>query len=129
MKNINICFASLTALLLLSIWGCTKEPNLSLKSELIAPSSQAASDRSEGGFTVIGPKHTNPYKVDIIKQAYNNLYEPDISSLSPNYIYVRFLPQSPQDVKKLLDTGLELWDFSPWTTKSSPLGKDITTRR
>ena len=111
MKNIILCFASLTALLLLSIWGCQKEPNLSPKSELIAPSSQAVSDRSEGGLTVIGPKHTNPYKVDIIKQAYNDLYEPDVSSLSPNYLYVRFLPQSPQDVKKLLDTGFELWDF------------------
>ncbi len=111
MKNIIICFASLTALLLLCIWGCKKEPNLSPKPELIAPSIQAASDRSGDGFTVIGPKHTNPYKVDIIKQAYNNLYEPDISSLSPNYIYVRFLPQSPQDVKKLLDSRLELWDF------------------
>jgi len=111
MKNNIICFASLTTLFLLSIWGCKKEPDLSPKPEDVIPVSQSASDRSEGGLTVIGPKHTIPYKVDIIKQAYNNLYEPDISSLSPNYIYVRFLPQSPQDVKKLLDTGFELWDF------------------
>jgi len=111
MKNLIINFAALLTLFLLSIWGCKKESDLSPKPEYVMPVSQSASDRSGGGLTVIGPKHTIPYKVDIIKQAYNNLYEPDISSLSPNYVYVRFLPQSPQDVKKLLDTGFELWDF------------------
>ncbi len=47
----------------------------------------------------------------MIRQAYNNLYEPDLVSLNANYLYVRFLPQNPEDVGELLDSGLEFWDF------------------
>lgn len=39
--------------------------------------------------------------------------------LYANYLYVRFLPQSPDDVKILLESGLELWDF--------PLDHDIVS--
>jgi len=59
-------------------------------------------------ITVLGSIRSNPYAVETMRQAYNNLYNPDISSLSPNYLYVRFLPQSPENVKSLLDSDLEL---------------------
>lgn len=68
-------------------------------------------DRDGEETTAIGQKRNNPYAVENIQQAYNNLYGPDISSLDANYLYVRFLPQSPEDVKILLESGLELWDF------------------
>lgn len=77
------------------------------------------SDRDGEGATVLGQLHANPYAVENIRQAYNNLYNPDLSSLNPNYLYVRFLPQSTGDVKLLLDEKLELWDF--------PLNYDIVS--
>ncbi len=70
-----------------------------------------ASDRDGEGATVLGEAQTNPYAVENIRQAYNNLYEPDITSLSPNYLYVRFLPQSPEGVRVLLESNLDLYDF------------------
>ncbi len=68
-------------------------------------------DRDGEPLTVLGAAHSNPYAVETMRQAYNNLYSPDIASLSPNYLYVRFLPQNPGNVKSLLDADLELWDF------------------
>jgi hypothetical protein len=63
-------------------------------------------------YTILGAQKTIPYKVEIIRQAYNALYPAEyVATLQPNYLYVRFLPQSPADVKALLDTGLEFWDF------------------
>jgi hypothetical protein len=60
---------------------------------------------------VLGQVRANPYAVENIRQAYNNLYGTSIAALQPNYLYVRFLPQSPTDVKTLLESNLELWDF------------------
>jgi len=117
MKNVFLFICLLFSILLLGFFGCKKELGISPSPQSNDPIVWEASDRNEEVSTVIGAKHVIPYKVDIIKQAYNNLYEPDISSLSPNYLYVRFLPQSTEDVKKLLDSGFEFWDF--------PLDNDI----
>ena len=73
--------------------------------------SWASSDRDGEGGTVLGQARTIPYSVDNIRQAYNNLYSTSIAAIQPNYLYVRFLPQSPTDVKTLLESDLELWDF------------------
>lgn len=78
-----------------------------------------AFDRDGEDVTVLGQARSNPYAVENIRQAYNNLYSPDISSLSPNYLYVRFLPQSPEELKALVQLGLDLWDF--------PLHHDIVS--
>lgn len=67
-------------------------------------------ERGGSGLTVLGANRTISYKVSIMLEAYNNLYEPNISTLLPNYIYLRFLPQSIQDIKNLLESGIELWD-------------------
>lgn len=106
-RPVNKLLPAIAAFLLAGglILGCQKE-NLTRNDQ----SDQEILFRGGGGSTVLGVKYTIPYKVEVMKQAYNNLYDPDISDLSPNYLYVRFLPQSPQDVGKLLESGIEFWD-------------------
>jgi hypothetical protein len=60
---------------------------------------------------IIGELYTIPYKEKVMIQAFNNLYEPDRNDLKANYRYVRFLPQSPEDMNILLHCGYELWDY------------------
>jgi hypothetical protein len=85
-----------------------------LKPELdvpIPPNIAQVDSRNGGDLVVLGAQKSIPYKVEVIRQAYNNLYEPDLPALLPNHVYVRFLPQSPQDYKKMYESGLEFWDF------------------
>lgn len=113
MKPISqICFLVLTASILASN-ACQKDHITSPQNRSFENSegSWTPSDRDGEGVTVLGQAKTNPYAVENIRQAYNSLYEPDISTLNPNYLYVRFLPQSPNDVKILLESNLDLWDF------------------
>lgn len=100
---------AIVAVSVIYIWGCKKD--LDPQQGLVGSSALEAAERDGDGSTVLGQQRTIPYKVDVVKQAYNNLYEPDIANLSANYLYVRFLPQDPQDVKKLLDSGIECWDM------------------
>jgi hypothetical protein len=68
------------------------------------------SNRSDAELTVLGKQNAIPYKVQVIQQAYENLYGLKIPNLTANYQYVRFLPQNAEDVKKMLDSGIEFWD-------------------
>jgi hypothetical protein len=111
MKKLVLLLTSILAMVLFSTGGCKKESKLPSNTENAASNQFEVTDRDGTGATVLGTKHANPYKVDVIKQAYNNLYEPDITTLLPNYYYVRFLPTTPADVKKLLESGLEFTDF------------------
>jgi len=120
MKKCILCLIAITTFYLLTIYGCKKDVVNITQTNLTADTNGwVPSDRSEDGPTVLGVQHSIPYKVDIIKQAYNNLFEPNITTLSANHLYVRFLPQNTQDVKKLLESGIEFWD--------TPLDYDITS--
>ena len=111
MKKQVVFFSSITALAVLTVIGCKKDWQTEAQTKDTAGfAGWGISERSDGGPTVLGSKRTIPYRVDIIKQAYNNLYDPDISTLSANYLYVRFLPQSNEDVRKMLESGIEFWD-------------------
>jgi hypothetical protein len=71
-----------------------------------------SSNRDGGsGPTILGNQRANAFHVDVVRQAYNNLYEPDVASISPTHLYVRFLPQNPEDVGELLHTDLDFWDY------------------
>ena len=113
MKPISKIRLLLLAVSILASNACQKDHNTSPQNGSFENSegSWTTSDRDGEGATVLGQAKTNPYAVENIRQAYNSLYEPDISSLNPNYLYVRFLPQSPDDVKILLESNLDLWDF------------------
>ena len=39
------------------------------------------------------------------------MYGTNLTTLQPNYLYVRFLPQDAEDIGLLLNTELEFWDF------------------
>ena len=64
--------------------------------------------------TILGEKAPcNPYTVEIVTQAWNNLY-PDkaVSTVAPTDIYVKFKPSSEEQVYELYkDPDLTLWDF------------------
>ena len=63
--------------------------------------------------TILGPKAPcNPYSVEIVTQAWNNLY-PDyaVNEISPTDIYVKFTPKNEEDIYKLYkDPDLTIWD-------------------
>jgi hypothetical protein len=115
MKNL-FWSATTIALILFVVYACKKEATFASQTDR----NNIVQERSGEGHTILGSKRTIPYKVDVIKQAYNNLNDPDISTLLPNYLYVRFLPQNPQDVKALLESGFEFYDY--------PLDYDISYR-
>jgi len=102
---------------LLALAGCQKtfEPVLpsenDLSSNAILTERDQSSSQLSNAVTIVGAPKNIPYAVGTIIQAYNSLNAVNITSLQPNYLYVRFLPQTPVDVKQLLDTELEFWDF------------------
>lgn len=59
----------------------------------------------------MGAKLNNPYAVDVIKQAYYNLYHVAITGLHPTHLYVRYLPTTPQELSLLDFNNREFWDF------------------
>lgn len=101
----------------LTLLGCQKSFEPTLPSENDLASNEILTERNpsftqlSSAMTVVGSPKNIPYAVGTIIQAYNELYDEDITSLQPNYLYVRFLPQTPADVKELLETELEFWDF------------------
>lgn len=61
---------------------------------------------------VLGKKKTNPYSVDRMTTAWNNLYPlRRYSRLPTSHLYVRFLPQSFADIALLDSLDLPLLDF------------------
>jgi hypothetical protein len=101
----------ISVLTILGIMSCKKDIGLSDTGHPFDNEASSIEREAGNGQTVIGNQLTNPYKVEIMQQAYNNLYENDISCLAPNYLYVRFLPNSYEDMRVLLESNLELWDF------------------
>lgn len=61
---------------------------------------------------MLGAKKPNPFARAIMTQAYNNIHEPDVAQVPHTHLYVRFLPNSPEEYRLLGDIeGLELFDF------------------
>ena len=102
---------SMVVFFLLATISCRKDYTTDFKNSFPENDIRTASERDGEGMTVLGQARSIPYAVETIRQAYNNLYHPGLATLLPNYLYVRFLPQNPEDAGELLDSGLELWDF------------------
>ncbi len=101
----------LSVLTILGIMSCKKEIESTDTGHPLDSEASSIEREAGNGQTVIGSQLPNPYKVEIMQQAYNNLYENNITCLAPNYLYVRFLPNSFEDMRILLESNLELWDF------------------
>lgn len=63
------------------------------------------------GMIVLGEKLNNPYTVQNVREAYNNLYPTRASSdIQPTNLYVRFLPESDKDFEVLKASGVRMLD-------------------
>jgi hypothetical protein len=62
--------------------------------------------------TILGSVRVNPYTVEVMKQAWNNLNpESQITSLLPTHLYVKFSPESESDYKLLAETDEMYYDY------------------
>ncbi len=62
--------------------------------------------------TIIGSIRVNPYTVEVMMRAWNNLNPTSqISSLSPTQLYVKFTPASEADFKLLAGTNEMFYDY------------------
>lgn len=62
-------------------------------------------------YTVLGDGYTNPFRSDIIMQAWNSLSENDLATPPVTHHYVKFTPQSVEQLAELIETRLPLFDF------------------
>ncbi len=111
MKISTILFAILILFSFFSSNSCNKK---NPDQELVQNLNQESIERDDNngiGATTLGIKLTNPYSVNIVKQAYSNLYGQTIPGLLPTHLYVRFLPTSPQELSMLNVENQEYWDF------------------
>jgi len=117
------------------------------KKNLISSINSRTSDNSEivvGGLenandtlrkqTILGVMRDNPYTVENFTAAYNELYDPDISSLPTTHYYYKFTPTNSDELKLLVKSGFELYDYDlrreviemgdyfPFDTLSTPFG-------
>jgi len=61
--------------------------------------------------TVLGVKRANPYSTAAMSAAYRSLYDSSARNLTTTDLYVKFIPNSLEDIKLLEESNLELSDF------------------
>ncbi len=62
--------------------------------------------------TIIGNLRVNPYEVQVMRQAWNNLYPTEqIASLVPSNLYVKFTPTNVEEINLLDQTNEMLYDY------------------
>lgn len=61
-------------------------------------------------MTVLGQELQDPYRIDIMRQAYSNLTGAK-EQLQPTHLYMRFLPKNEDEYDALKYNGLELFDI------------------
>lgn len=128
MKKLSL-YAKAILLLALIPLGCQKdkdwqdETQNTVSQEIDFRSSQ--SFITGGGFqeitapvlTVLGNSRPNPYAVENFTAAYNELYEPDVTSLPITHHYITFTPASHDELVALAKSDLDIYDY--------PLDKEI----
>src|SRR5690348_12927105 len=89
-------------------------PNLSSVSSgsetLIEVSDADGMDNGEVTYTVVGEQYDFPFKTENIRKAWNNLSSNDIEQLEPTHKYVKFSPQTIEQVAAIQETGLPVFD-------------------
>lgn len=112
----------LFAMALLINFSCRKHESFKTRGQISASmlsdygsNDYDVSDTSHGDsaitYTVLGDGYTNPFKSDIIMQAWNNLSENDLATPPVTHRYVKFTPQTEEQLVELIETGLPLFDF------------------
>ncbi|MEP6646487.1 MAG: hypothetical protein ABJC12_05320 [Saprospiraceae bacterium] len=66
----------------------------------------------------MGPPRENPYTVENFTAAYNELYNPDITSLPVTNFYIKFTPNTHEQLELLSNSELNIVEF--------PLDREVT---
>jgi len=61
--------------------------------------------------TILGATYSNPYSIQTMTRAYNLVHGTNITAVSTTHYYVRFKPQTVDDLNKLDSLDLELYDY------------------
>ena len=61
--------------------------------------------------TILGGTYANPYSIQTMTQAYNNVHGTNIQAVSTTHYYVRFKPQTVSHLNTLDSLDLELYDY------------------
>lgn len=61
--------------------------------------------------TVLGNKKENPYKVENMRKAYQNLYKNGKRNIATSDLYIKFKPRDAEDMKKLIESDIYFTDF------------------
>lgn len=85
--------------------GCSKEPGILQEDE-------STGEALSHDMIVLGEKLDDPYSVKNVTKALDNLYptRSDRTDVTPTDVYIRFLPKTDSEYKKLTDSGFELMD-------------------
>lgn len=61
--------------------------------------------------TILGGTFSNPYSIQTMTQAYNLVHGTKVTSVATTHYYVKFKPQTVNDLNKLDSLDLELYDY------------------
>ena len=61
--------------------------------------------------TILGDPYVNPYSIDVMTQAHNIVYHANALTVSTTHYYVKFKPQTEDDVDFLDSLGVDLFDY------------------
>ena len=61
--------------------------------------------------TLLGDIRPNPFDVQVLSTAYNQLYEPGISEMEVTDLYVKFTPQTEEAFNEIIQLEEELYDY------------------
>ena len=64
----------------------------------------------DDAMTVLGGKRVNPFTVEVMNQAYINLYKMK-GNLPVTHLYIKISPQQNDDLKKLDELGINFYDY------------------
>ena len=112
----NKIFTILFAILLIGFYSCQKDKeNKPLSNEEVEMKSTDA-DKTDG-FTVLGEQLENPYSIESMNKAYENLknsgiYTPPDFCIEKTHLYLRFLPRDEKEFELLKESmTLDLYDI------------------
>ena len=61
--------------------------------------------------TVLGALRENPFELSIVQQAQSNIYTNPTTTIEATHIYVKFTPNSMDDILLLEETDEEFYDY------------------
>jgi hypothetical protein len=97
---------------LITFASCRKEINVESSNGTPEETTFSSLDPSKKNLrrTILGEKRRNPYTVENMNKAYTKLYGKD-GNLKATHRYVKFNPTTPEDIKKIEKSGINVYDY------------------